>query len=1152
MNWIKRTTNLIINCIFIGINLGACNFIFFHPVKYLRIFKLFSKNSNKLPVTYKHFYYITIFFIFMGFLQDTHGQFYNGHQMTFGKNRVQYFNFYWSYYRFNDFDVYFNQEGKELAQYTEVVAREKIKEVERFFDYSLDKRIIFLVFENLSDFRQSNLGLVTANDEYNVGGVTQIIQNKVSLFYQGNHREYNKQVKAAITRVVLNEMLYGNDIRENFTNSTLLNLPEWYQNGLTSYVSENWSIETENRVRDGILTERYKKFNRLTGEEAGYAGHSFWKYIADVYGEPVIPNIVYLTRVNKNVNSAFLYVLGIPLKDLSEEWLMYYKDKYEDPGEERKMPDTQLQKRFKKDIVTREVKLDPSGKYLAYTTNDLGRYKIFLYNLETGKKRKIFREGHRLEQITDYSYPVVEWHPSGRILTFITEEEGGLKLYYYTLATKELIKRNLLYFNKVIDYAFSHDGSKLVLSAVRFGKTDIYVHTLSSASNEQITNDLPDDLFPEFIDNSSGILFSSNRISDTLSFVDEQDLSNVGQSYDMFIYDYKSGSKVLLNLKEAAYVDNTRGEELSKNRFVFLSDRNGIVNRYMARFDSVISFIDTTTHYRYITKSYPVTNYARNILEHDISRKNKTVAEVIFHDGKYKLYKHDLNVEPDSYEGKFKTTTYREKLTSELNLKDSLARVKHQQEESLKSRLKQEAARDLIEKKEDPDEPIDINNYVFEKEKQDVTGSDNNNGGFLGRKSRAGEPVDTTRIRDPKIRIYETSFYTNYMVSQIDFSFLNASYQAFTGGAVYYNPGMNMLFKLGTNDLFEDYKIVGGVRFSGDFDSNEYLLSIENLKPRVDRQVLGHRQAFKNLTQDGELIKTHTHELMYILRYPFNQVSAVKGTGSIRNDRTVFLSTDVKSLARENIYKTWLGLKGEYIFDNTRSLGLNLYRGTRYKLFAEYFKQIDESKSDLWVLGADFRHYIKIHRSLIWANRLAGSTSFGHNRLIYYLGSVDNWINILPNRVQTFDNSVPINNREKYAYQTLATNMRGFTQNIRNGNNFAVFNSEIRWPIIRYFVNRPMSSAFLSNFQLVGFFDIGSAWTGLTPYSGENAYDDQVIENGPITVTIDSNREPIVAGYGYGIRTQILGYFVRLDWAYGIENKVILPRIFYLSLSLDF
>ena len=34
-------------------------------------------------------------------------QFYNGSQITFGKNRVQYTDFLWTYFRFNNYDVYY-------------------------------------------------------------------------------------------------------------------------------------------------------------------------------------------------------------------------------------------------------------------------------------------------------------------------------------------------------------------------------------------------------------------------------------------------------------------------------------------------------------------------------------------------------------------------------------------------------------------------------------------------------------------------------------------------------------------------------------------------------------------------------------------------------------------------------------------------------------------------------------------------------------------------------------------------------------------------------------------------------------------------------------------------------------------------------------
>jgi hypothetical protein len=130
--------------------------------------------------------------------------------------------------------------------------------------------------------------------------------------------------------------------------------------------------------------------------------------------------------------------------------------------------------------------------------------------------------------------------------------------------------------------------------------------------------------------------------------------------------------------------------------------------------------------------------------------------------------------------------------------------------------------------------------------------------------------------------------------------------------------------------------------------------------------------------------------------------------------------------------------------------------------------------------------------------------------------------------------------------------MRGFVQNIRNGTSFAVFNSELRIPVFRYLFNRPLRSDFLTNFQVVGFADVGTAWTGLTPYSEENFLNTETIEQGPITVNLNTQVEPIVAGYGFGLRTRMLGYFVKADWGWGWEDGVVRDSIFYISLGLDF
>ena len=307
-------------------------------------------------------------------------QFYNGMQMTFGKSRLQYNDFYWQYYRFDKFDTYFNQYGKNLALYTQWYASQEITRVENMMDYNLERRIIFLIYNKLTDFRQSNIGLINGNEEYNTGGMTRIVDNKVFLYFDGDHKKFQQQITSSTAEVILNEMLYGSELRDNVANSTLINLPDWFTKGLLSYLSENWSVDIEDRVKDGILSGKYKKINRLMGDDAVYAGHSFWNYIEKTYGKSVIPNIIYITRINKGAKQGFLYVLGSSLKDISKEWWAYYQDKYKKYDVKPEELGTSLIKNPKKTQVYQHLKVSPNGHNFAYVTNEAGQYRLWLYN----------------------------------------------------------------------------------------------------------------------------------------------------------------------------------------------------------------------------------------------------------------------------------------------------------------------------------------------------------------------------------------------------------------------------------------------------------------------------------------------------------------------------------------------------------------------------------------------------------------------------------------------------------------------------------------------------------------------------------------------------------------------------------------------------
>ena len=80
-----------------------------------------------------------------------------------------------------------------------------------------------------------------------------------------------------------------------------------------------------------------------------------------------------------------------------------------------------------------------------------------------------------------------------------------------------------------------------------------------------------------------------------------------------------------------------------------------------------------------------------------------------------------------------------------------------------------------------------------------------------------------------------------------------------------------------------------------------------------------------------------------------------------------------------------------------------------------------------------------------------------------------------------------------------------------------------------------------------------AAWTGWNPYDPNNSLYTSHYHDGNLDISVTEMKEPIVGGVGLGLRTSVLGYFVRGDMAWGIEDGHFnrKPR-FYLSFNLDF
>lgn len=1040
---------------------------------------------------------LSAFLLFVGFSFLGNAQFYTGSQLEFGKNRMQYNGaFDWKIQNFARFQVYYYPGEESLVEYTAKSFQKELEQIEREFDVHIDNPMEVIVFKSLTDLRQSNIG-TGREEENNVGQQSMVSGSRLMLYYETTHEQLDIQIRKVLAEYLLNNILYGERWTDLLVANPLSNHPTWFIYGFASYYSQPWSAQMDAELKDAFLTGRLDNFSRLNDRDALLAGHAFWNYIYQMYGNNKLFQIIRMTQATQHVDRSLLYEVGMTSKDLLPEFGNYYKKIYlNDLTYQQDIPYTKIQIPVKKNHIYKQFSASPDGQHFALVDYSGGKYTVWLYGPDM-KRTKIFKGGVRLSRIQDYSNPVLDWNPKGKILSFFHETKGELLLSMYDIEDKELNTKKMPQLDKVQDFSYAKSGAKMVLSGVKNGQSDIYVLTIAGNTLEKITDDFWDDLDPQFVPDESGIVFSSNRSSDTLSKIEE--IQPMQENYDIFKYDFKknrSRSKHAIKVFDRITATPTENEWkpniVAPQTYTYLSDRSGTLNLYQSKEDSSILFVDTITHYRYFTGSKPLTNFSTTILDYQTSAaKNKHYFQV-FQNGIFKFYSMPAQVEniPD-----LSQTFFRKKY---LQLKE-LQLSRKQFSDSLNQL-------DSLAKRQD--------------------------------------------YRKPDEKAYQVNFSKDLVLMQVSNGFLNSAYQRYSPGSEYFNSTLNILFRSAFSDIFEDFRIRGAIRVPTNFNAGEFLGTIDFNRRRFDHQVSLFRQGYvSENSETGDLTKWIIHEARYRISFPFSEVLSLRNSFSYRNDKQLFLATDKVSLEAPNRHYHQAGFKSELVWDNAFYSELNTWKGWKGKVFGELGVLPGPDTKVLLNIGFDLRNAQSFYKNITWVNRLAGSTSSGSAPIIYYLGGVDNWA-IRPD--VSFDQNKPVDPSKNYFFQTIATPLRGVIQNTRNGNSFFVFNSELRIPVFKVLSNHPVKNEVLRTFQWIFFADAGCAWTGLTPYSKDNHFNTLIIENKPIEIQLVNSREPVVGGIGTGVRGKIFGYFIRVDMGWGIENLQINKKpVTYFSIGYD-
>jgi hypothetical protein len=1115
--------------------------------------------------------------------------------VEFGKNRVQFQKLKWAYYQTDNFNVYYNQHGEGLAKFVAQIAEQELPALEKFAEYALQRRANIIIYNSYDEMQQTNIGLST--DWSTSGGATKLVNNKMVVYYNSDHYNLRKQVKQGIAKTLVDNVLFGDDLGEFAANQALLDLPKWLTDGYIAYAAENWSTVLDDQLKSAMLSGNYKNFYQFAYERPILAGHAFWNFIAENYKKENVTYFLYLSRVYRNTNTAAQRICKKKFKEVLAEFMETEEQKY--------YKDIRSRRNSPKGSMSVVEDITPYKDFFRFTPNPAPRSQTYaVIEFKRGMQQVVLYENYvnrrvllksnirNVENIPNPNYPLIAWDGKGTRLAVVYYNEGKVQLFVYDILTR--IKKNkqaIEGFDQVQDMKFMLNANTLLLSAVKNGQSDIFTYDIEKQKATQITNDVYADVDPSFVafPNKTGIIYASNRPNATAAGGDTSLPSN--NLFNIFLVDNwnKSEYKQISQLSRMRYGNARYPAQYNNAHFTFASDENGIMNRYAGFFTTEKAGVDTiyrigdeilrNPEYKEIDsllreykKSepdsiftlslsndsayvFPITNYQSSLTETKASGDNGMVSEVRQEGDLKFLYK--LKVDETTLKKRNanpRPTQYRQKLVNETKI----------------AKAEEAIYKDAID--------TTRSNDVFEMEfTKDTAAIKRDANGVIEPEAAAPTVLSKSKRFDYKLK-FAVDQVTGSLFSN---DVLMTRYEPYTGAlplTLNSNGGFNGMIKVTVYDIFEDLRFTGmmriplintagGISLGGGsgaigfipgtqslFNSgSENLARFDYLKKRVDLNAIYYRKT--DVGSDGSgnnPVKSYTNLYQVGVKYPFNKIRSVRISGAFRSDRFVLKGVDRPTLEFSDFVQKYALLHLEYVHDNTIEKATNIMNGLRYKVYADLNQQVGklpngETGRSGFNVGFDARYYYPIFQNFIWAGRAAGDASLGNQKILYYLGGADGWLFPKANTGNTPQDP-------NYAFQSLALNMRGFNQNIANGNNALTLNSEFRFPVFSTLLKRPINNAFLRNFQVVQFFDLGSAWNG--EYNGiqrPTTYYPQDDPNAVVRVKIKAGGiGPFVGGYGFGARSTLLGYFLRLDAAWPMDVFFKGKPIFYFSMGIDF
>ena len=506
-------------------------------------------------------------------------------QQYFGQNLVQYKHFKWRVLETEHFLVHYYPEEKEAVRAAARMAERSYARLSKIIGHQFREKKPIILFSSRADFGQNN---VTGDLGEGVGGVTESGRHRLIMPFTGDLGSFEQVLAHEMVHEFQYDIFQKGRAGANQQVLDRINPPLWFMEGMAEYLSigPNHAL-TAGWLRDAAVNGTIPTVKQMTDRPDKYFpyryGESFWQYVGERWGDAAIGEILRNTPA-VGIERAFVRELGMPLEDVGAAWREAVQSQYLPSAASYQRPQT-----FAQPLLTRrrsggEIFLAPAlsndGNYIAFLSN--GNEKrgelfidLWLGNAKTGERVKRLVKSTLNPDFEELRllYSQSAFSNDGKTLAFTAQRAGKDVLYLLDIPSRNVSKRLDLPFDAVTAPSFSPDDRRIVFSGTQGGVTDLYIIDTDGKNMKRLTNDIYGDLQPSWSPDGKRIAFATDRGAPT-------DLSKLHfAKWQIALIDPETSAIEVLPLQAGHNLNPAWAPD--GNSIAYISDRTGVQNVFL-------------------------------------------------------------------------------------------------------------------------------------------------------------------------------------------------------------------------------------------------------------------------------------------------------------------------------------------------------------------------------------------------------------------------------------------------------------------------------------------------------------------------------------------------------------------------------------------